>query len=476
MNAPDTAQGLLRSSAAATLAQLVRMTALLATHLVVRRFVGPETWGLWDWVQTVFLVLAALRDLGVPSQVVRLRPMPIGDLLRVEAGWGGVLALALFAAAPLVAGLMAEPSPETAAIVRVLTLFLLLEGLTAVALAWFEANLRIERTLAPDLARTFVYCALVLAGGVAGWGVWSFVAGQIGGQAVLCGWLWLRARRDGIEVVRAPGGTLPLVRDSLPLGAIWGLALAVTYVDPFLLGLLFPREAVGLYAFAYFLAFLVFRILQQPIGRALYPALVAYRDDAARQFDAYRHGTTFFLALEVPAALFLALNADRVVWLLGGAKYDGAERYLVLLAFAPLVDPLGRFGGEYLIARHLDRARVVSLLLHLGALVVGGLLLCRWLGPIGMAWANFLPAGAPVVAWALWRTARGRLGRLARDLAEAYLVPLVPFAAAWALSPAGGWPRFALSILAGFACLAWLWHRRGAELTAFFRPPAALAR
>ncbi|MCB1009313.1 MAG: oligosaccharide flippase family protein [Acidobacteria bacterium] len=470
MTAHDTARGLLRSSAAATLAQLVRMSALLATHIVVRRFVGPATWGLWDWVQTVFLVLAALRDLGVPSQVVRLRPMPIGGLLRVEAGWGGALALAVAAAAPLVAGLMAEPSPETVAVVRALTIFLLLEGLTAVALAWFEANLRIERTLAPELARTAVYCALVLGGGMAGWGVWSFVAGQIGGQAVLCGWLWLRARGDGIELTPAAQGTRPLVRESLPLGVVWGLALAVTYVDPFLLGLLFPREAVGLYTFAYFLAFLVFRILQQPIGRALYPAFFAYRDDPARQFDAYRHATSLFLALEAPAALFLALNADRVVWLLGGDKYEGSARYLMLLAFAPLVDPLGRFGGEYLIARHLDRARVLSLALHLAALVVGGVLLCRWLGPIGMAWANFLPAGAPVVAWALWRTARGRLGRLARDLVEAYLAPALPFAAAWALSAPGGWARFALSIVAGLLCVAWLWRRRGDELLRFFRP------
>ncbi len=472
MTAPDTARGFLRSSAAATAAQLVRMTALLATHLVVRRFIGPATWGLWDWVQTVFLVLAALRDLGVPSQVLRLRPMPMGNLLRVELGWGGFVALATAVAAPLLAGLMAEPSADTVALLRVLTVFLLLEGLTAVALAWFEANLRIERTLAPELARTGVYCTLVLAGGATGWGVWSFVAGQIGGQAILCAWLWMRARRDGIHVVAEAGRTLPLIRDSLPLGAVWALALAVTYVDPFLLGVLFRREAVGLYAFAYFLAFLVFRILQQPIGRALYPALVAYRDDPARQFDAYRHGTAIFLAIEAPAAIFLALNAERVIWLLGGSKYDGAATYLRLLAFAPLVDPLGRFGGEYLIARHLDRARVLSLALHLAALIVGGVLLCRWLGPIGMAWANFLPAGAPIVAWALWRSARGRLGRLARDLAEAYLAPVVPFAVAWALSPAGSWLRFGLSALAGLTCLAWLWRRRGAELREFFRPPA----
>lgn len=468
MASADTARGLLRSGAAATLAQLVRVGALLATHLVVRRYVGPDEWGLWDWVQTVFLVLAAVRDLGVPSHAVRLRPMPIGNLLAVEAGWGGVLGLGVVALAPMIASLLAEPSAEAVAVLRLLTVYLVLEGLTAVALVWFEARLRIERTLAPDLARTATYCSIVFAGAAAGWGVWSFVAAQTASQAVLCAWLWIRARRDGLELRYEPGRTGALVRSSLPIGAIWLLSLAVAYVDPFLLGTLFPREAVGLYAFAYFLAFLVFRVLQQPIGRALYPAFVAYRDDPARQFDAYRHGTALFLALEVPAALFLALNADLVVALLGGEMYRGSAAYLVVLAFAPLVDPLGRFGGEYLIARHLDRARVLSLALHLLALVVGGLLLCRAFGPMGMAWANFLPAGAPVVAWALWRTARGRLAPLGRDLAEAYLAPVLPFAAVWWLAPARGWGRLGLSVAAGLACLGWLAWRRGGELRAFF--------
>ena len=42
--------------------------------------------------------------------------------------------------------------------------------------------------------------------------------------------------------------------------------------------------------------------------------------------------------------------------------------------------------------------------------------------------------------------------------------------AAWALSAPGGWARFALSIVAGLLCVAWLWRRRGDELLRFFRP------
>ena len=141
---------------------------------------------------------------------------------------------------------------------------------------------------------------------------------------------------------------------------------------------------------------------------------------------AYRLATKVLLAIEVPAALFLFLNADLAVQILGGERYADQADLLRLLAFAPLVDPLGRFGGELLVSRNRDRDRILSLLLHLGALVAGGLWLSHRYGPVGMAWANFLPLGAPILLWAIARIDRAGLGRLIVDLLEVYLAPHPP--------------------------------------------------
>jgi O-antigen/teichoic acid export membrane protein len=182
---------------------------------------------------------------------------------------------------------------------------------------------------------------------------------------------------------------------SIPLGSIWLLAFAVTYADALILGSRFPDAVVGGYMFAYVWAFFASRVLQQPIGRALYPALVQFGDQPDQQFLAYRLATKVLLAIEVPAALFLFLNADLAVQLLGGERYAGQAGLLRLLAFAPLVDPLGRFGGELLVALHRDRDRILSLVLHLTALVGGGL----WLSPTASArWAWRGPTS--------WRSAR----------------------------------------------------------------------
>ena len=470
----ETARGLLRSGSAATGAQLVRIVALQLTHIAVRRAVPPDEMGIWNWIEPLFLLLATVRDLGLPAHVLRLRPVPLGTLLRAELVAGAALGLVVLVAAPGIALGFREPTPQLVDALRAMTLYLLLEGAAATVLVGFEGKLRIERTLAAELLRTAVYCTVVLAASFRGFGFWSFVLAQTAAQVVFAAELWRRARRDRLERARAAEPTPALLRSSLPLGGINLLGIAVTYADAFVIGRLFPRAELGLYAFAYAYAFLVTRVLQQPFGRALYPAFVAFSADRGEQFRAYRLGTVLFAALEVPAALLLATNAGLATRILAGEEYLAAAPYLMLLAFAPIVDPLGRFGGELLIARHRERARLIALALPLGVLVAGGVALSLALGsPFGMAWANFAPIGSLVVLLVLARGGETReLRRLGRELLEIYLVPVVPFGIALAVGGAEPVPRLAATLLATLACLAWTWRRQRAEILAFFRPAA----
>jgi O-antigen/teichoic acid export membrane protein len=468
-----TAQGLLRSGSAATAAQLVRIFALQATHIVVRRLVPPDEMGVWNWLEPLFLLLATVRDLGVPSHVVRLRPMPLGTLLRVQIGFGALLALAVVLAAPLLALGFREPVPALVTAIQVLAVFLLLEGLSATALTAFEGHLAIERTLRAELLRTATYCIVVLFAAAAGWSFWSFVAAQVAAQALYALALWRRALADRFDLRHLPGTTLAVVRGSLPVGFVVLLAMTVSWVDLFVVGRLFPRAEVGLYAFGYAYAFLVMRVLQQPVGRSLYPALVAFDAERADQFRAYRLATLFVLAIEVPTAFLVATNAQLLTLLLAGPEYLGAAPYLVLLAFAPIVEPLGRFGGELLMARRHDGARILALALQLVVLVGGGAGLSLWLGsPAGMAIAHYLPVGSLVVLLVLVRDGdRRHLLDLGRQLGEVYLLPLAPFALAWSFTPAGSWARLAATTLAALVCFAWVWRRWGSDVRAFFARP-----
>ena len=470
MSSFATSRGLLRSTGAAAFLQVWRMAAVLGANLLLRRWVDVGSWGVWTWAEALFLVIAALRDLGVSSHVVRLRPRPYGNFLLVQLVWGTALAALVVLAAPLLALGNADPSPATIQILRALSLYLLLEGLATVPLVYFEAELRIEDTVVPELARSVCWVGLALVLAWRGAGVWSMVVAQITGTAVYAALLWWRARGH-IRLVRVRGAALSLVTGALPIGGVWFLGMSVMHLDPLVLGARFSKETVAAYAFAYYAAFLPARILQPPMGRALYPALVAYRDHGAQGFDPYRLATLFLLAVEVPAALFLAFNADLVLRLLGGMQWGEAPPYLRLLAFAPLVDPLGRFGGELLIAHHLERVRIIALLTTLVSMLGGALFFIHWFGPMGMALANFLPFGAVVAMWGLYRVAGSRLWPLLGEVLGVYLLPVPLFAIAYLAAGGDEWLRAGLCALAAGIALALQWRRFGRAFVEFFRQP-----
>ncbi|QQR73529.1 MAG: oligosaccharide flippase family protein [Holophagales bacterium] len=468
MSTHDPARGLLRSSSAATLAQFWRMGLMLATNIFLRRLLPREDWGVWGWVETVFLVLAALRDLGLPSHVVRLDPPPYGTLVRFQLGWGILLAVGVAFAAPSLALLFHDPVPTVVPVLRAMTVFMLLEGLASVPLTYLERELRIQRTLLPELVRSLAYTGTAVALAVAGRGVWSLVIAQLVAAAAYTAVLWGIAARS-MPLTRSSHRLVELLRGSLPLGSVWLLQLGITYLDPWILGARFASARVAEYLFAYFFGSLATRVMQQPVARALYPAFVALRSDPARKVEAYRLGTLLLAALEVPAACVMFVNPELLLSLVGGQQWVEAPGYLRILAFAPLIDPFGRFGGELLIALHRDRLRVVSLAASLLSVGAAGWALTSSAGPGGMAWARYLVLGAPVVAWGVWSFDPAGFRRLARDLVEVYLVPLPLFAATWWLTPAGSWLRLLVSAAAALVCLAWSWRRFGSSFQTFFR-------
>ncbi len=469
MSGQDTSHRFLRSTGAATFSQAWRVVVTFGMTLILKRLIPAAEWGIWNWALPLFLVLGAVRDLGLVYHVVRVKPRPYGNLLALELVWGGAMVAAAFLGAPAISMAYSESHPLVVPVLRALTLFLFFEGISTVPRVYFESELAIGRAVAPELLRNLVMAVTSVGLALAGFGVWSLVAGHVLSAAVYALHLWWRAWGE-IPLLWRRGETLALIRGSLPLALIWFLIILVRHVDPFILGWRFKGAVVGNYVFAYENAFRVAEIILPAVARALYPALVAFGEEIQRLFQTYAMATLFTLALEVPAALFLFLNAELVLRILGGAQWVEAPGYLRILCFAPLADPFSRYGGELLKVRNQDRIWILSLCLTLVTFAVGGFLLTGWLGPKGMAWINLFQLGGVVMAWTLYRADPVDFRALLGKLAFVYLLPLPLFAAAWLLAPESRWLRFALSLAAVAASLALYWRRFGPEFRALFRP------
>ncbi len=475
MTGTDTSRRFFRSAGAATFSQVWRVAVTFGITLLLRRFVAPGDWGLYDWVIPVFLVLGGLRDLGLVYHVIRLDPRPYGNLLAVELVWGALLALATFGGADLLGLGFRASHPELVPVLRAMTLFLFFEGLASVPRVYFDAELEVGRTVWPEILRNLVFAVTSVALALAGHGVWSLVVGQVVCTAVYAAHLWWRARGK-IPLRFERGRTLTLVLHSLPLGTIWVLAVLIRHVDPFILGLRVDAETIGNYTFAYYLAFLVTLTLVPAVTRVLYPALVAYAAEPDKLLEAYRLATLFVLAFEAPLAFFLFVNPELAVRVMGGGDWVRTPDFLRVLCFAPLIDPFTRLGGEILKVYHRDRLWIAASLLTLVSFAGAGWVLTGRFGAIGMAWANYLPLGGIVLmTWGLYRIAPPEFRALLRDAAFVYAMPVI-LLAALAAAPERQWLRLGLSLAAmaiTFGAYAW---RFGRSFRDFFASPAAPPR
>lgn len=468
MSATDTSTRVLRSAGAATFSQMWRVTVTLITHLFLRRWIEPSHWGVFDWAEVVFLLLGGLRDFGLSSHVLRVRrPRPFGNLLVVEAGWGAVLALLAAVCAPLIARGFSDTSLLIVPVLRAMALFLLLEGLAKVPSTYFDGELLIGKSVVPEIARNLCFATVSITLAMMGHGIWSIVWGHVSGAALYATLLWRRALPT-IELTFLPGRTLSLLWESRNLALAWLLSLLVRYVDRLVLGAQFDSSIVGAYGFAYWAAFIVPTIMLFPVARAAYPAFVQFRDDPPRLFGTYRIATLFLLSLEVPAAFLMFFNANLVLRLIGGSRWVVSPKFLVVLCFAILLDPLSRFGGEVLMAHHRERWWIVANLSTLASFLIGGILLTRIMGPIGMAWANYLPLGGLIIAWSLYRLDPKTVRTLFKDLVFVYAVPIPIFLIVALATPPQSQLRLALSLLAALLSLVVYWLRFGKGFKNFF--------
>lgn len=469
--ADTTERRFLDSTLAAYAGQLARLGVGFLARLVLARLVLPEGFGVYEQALRLVTIAAAVRDLGLPYQLMRDARRPYGTVLAFVLASGALVTLALVLGAPLTAAL----TPELPPVVRVFALWVLLDGLAVVPRAFFERELRIGRLVGPEIGRGLMTAAVSIGLAWQGWGVWSLVLGDLAAAALFAALVWGRARgrMGGVSLV-VDWPLLPdLLRRSVWLFGIWVLVQLVHYVDVYIVEAYRSTALVGQYSRAYWIAFLVPLIVAP---RALLPALVAYRDDPERFAAAFRLGTVFLLTFQVSACYFLFWNAERTVLILLGPAWPAAAPILRILCFAPLLQAFTDLGGEVLKVRHEDRTWLGIMAINLAALVAAGILLTRRHGAEGMALANLFLLGDLWMAWRLARIFGPRFRALLRDLALVYLLPLPFFLAAAALTPAASWARFAASAAAALAGWALLAHRFQGPYRSFFGEYRAGAR
>lgn len=478
----------------------VAMTMLLT--IVISRALGPEALGLLAiglTVATIATILACMGvDQGVIFFVARAQPTAPGraeaasqqqapaaaavrSALLLASTGGTVVALLVWLMAPYAADVVFD-EPELRSVLLILAPSIALTALMAVALGALQGSFRvIHRVVIEWIAFPFLTLVLAVAALAGNHGVDGVAA------AYLAAWFLLTIITVSIALripgERRPRITVSMLRFSLPLMFSLLTGYFLFQVDVLMLGALANVRDVGFYSVATRLALPLFLVLDS-VARAFAPtvAKLYVQEQIDRLALVYVAATEWIIAINVPAGLFIAADAEAILSIFGDEFVPAATTLQVLCLG---IVAATAFGGaaSILTMTRWQRLEMIDNLLLLGINVFLNALFIPSFGALGAAGAT---AAAAAVVFALKLIqARWLLGMhpfRARQIAAVALAVAAALAA-WLVTGALSLPPLVELIIRAvvfssvYGALWWRWgcsaSSRDVLLSALRRAPDA---
>jgi O-antigen/teichoic acid export membrane protein len=326
--------GLRWSLWSALVGRLVRFLA----SVVVARLLFPEDFGVYAVALTVMNLLMTVNDLGLIPAMIHWRG-------RLEEIRPTAMTLALVSSVLLYAGCFfvapafssAMGSPEAVGVVRLITLEILLDGLTVVSVATLLRTFRQNRLAQAELASLPVFVGLTVGLAALGAGAWSLAVGRLAANLVVAvivlkvaqGWV-----RPGFDRVIAKR----LLSFGLPLSAGFLIEAVLLNADYLIIGSLLGPVPLGLYLLAYNISSWPSGLVLEAVRRVSIAGFsrLAAGEELQRGFVmSFRLLITAIL----PVCVVLGLLAPPLIGVVYGDRWldaAGPLRFLAVLAFVRL--------------------------------------------------------------------------------------------------------------------------------------------
>ncbi len=376
------ARQVVRGSAYSVAASLVTMALGLLRILLLLRFLGPEAFGVIGMAGVYAAAALQLVDWGLDQGVLHRQARDRPTLATygwLRMGTVATAALALFLAAPIL-GALYPRMPELPAVLRGLSLVVLLQGLSFVQETMMSRDMRFDRRALVDVAAAATMTVVAPYLAWRGWGVWALVAEQASGIGVraLLTWgpfrTWYPHRGWDPEIARWFG------RFGGPLWLSGNIQFLLERFDDFWVGTALGQEALGLYARAFEFAQYPRRVVAGPLVLVLTPAFARLQGDRRRLSQAFYRGAYVLLRASLLLSGAMAIALPELLQLLNPRWLPMVRTFRLLLVYAMLEGWVALASGLLVATGHpaaMGRMALACLAFFLPGVVIGA-----WAGGI----------------------------------------------------------------------------------------------
>lgn len=370
--------------------RVFRLGVGLVVSVWVARYLGPQKFGLLNYVIAIVALFDAIATLGLRGVVVRdlvkepkSANITLGTAFVLQAG-GGLLAL-VFA---IVAVGFARPDDGLAKLMVVVLGGIMVLKSTEVVKYWFESQVQSKYSVWVENSAfalfAIVKVVLILNRASLMAFVWALFA-----EAALAalGLLAVYGRRVGrLGVWRARyARARELLRQSWPL-ILSGLAVMVYMrIDQVMLGQMLGDEAVGIYAAAVRLSE-VWYFIPAAIVASVFPSIVEAKGrDVSLYYQRLQKLCDVMVMQAWAVAIPVTFLAGWIISILYGPVYAGAGAILSLHVWTGVFVALGVASGQWFLIENMQMQAFYRTGLGVLANVAANLVLIPRYGAIGAA-------------------------------------------------------------------------------------------
>jgi PST family polysaccharide transporter len=362
----------------------------LASVAILARLLTPADFGVLAMVLPVALIVDMTINMGLHVAVMhedRLSGPQVSRLFWIAQRFNVVLLGSMALSAPLLARFYREP--RVAMVALIWTLALAFHALGTFPEALLKRQIRFGLLTLIEIGGMVVGVAVAIGAASLGYRSTALVLQVVTWNGVRCLGAFAAARWLP-DVPRRSREPDPVIDRLVRYGASFGGSRAVYWlgrqVDRMVVGYASGAAVLGLYDSARRWSWYPFQELYLSITDVVVASLSRARHDAERFREYCRRGFTAFLALPLPAIVFVGVEAEIVVRVLLGERWLGAVPMVRIMCGAAFVDSVVRLTGWIYTAEGNTsqqlRWSVVSTLVTLGA-VIGA----SREGAAGVTWA-----------------------------------------------------------------------------------------
>jgi O-antigen/teichoic acid export membrane protein len=371
-----------------TASNLVLRIGNFAMSLIMARLIAPEQFGVFAVALTTWSILGTLAEFGLGTDLVRARDFSgrAPTVASVGLITSSLLALGMaIGAGPIAA---AFDSPESAPVIRVMAISLLIFGFGIVPAAYLQREIR-QRTLFAVNG-----CGLVMSGvtmttfALLGYGPMALALGQVASQLAIVIGLHLTTRLPirfafNAEIARES------VRFCLPLAIANVLSWLLLSIDNLVVSRVLGPTQLGLYVLAFNISSWPMSAIGQSIRVVALPAFSRV-DSVTERNRALITANGPLWAVSLMMGTILATLAAPIVVFLYGERWAGAAVALVGLGLFGALRVTFDLIATFLIAVGATRAVLAVQVWWLVTMLSVMWLAVEWFGLAGAGWAHLV--------------------------------------------------------------------------------------